>query len=645
MTDTAQTTTHKFQAEVNQVLSLVINSLYSNKEIFLRELISNASDALDKLRFKVITEPVLMAEGEKLTVRLLTDKAAGTLTICDNGIGMTDAEMIENLGTIAHSGSKSFLSQIQDKDARLIGEFGVGFYSAYLVADTVEVISQGAGQDRAFRWTSDAKGEFTVEPAERPEGRGTSVILHLKSDQRDYADDWKLRSLVTRYSDYVNHPIELRVERPVHADPDDDDDSDEAAEVEVAFETVNQARALWQRPSHEIEDEQYAEFYRHLTHDWEPPLGQTHFKIEGTQLFTGLLFIPKRPPFDLFDQDKRHGVRLYVKRVFIMDDCEELLPRWLRFMRGVIDSDDLPLNVSRELLQDSSTVRTIRKQVVRKALDLLDSIAQDRPDDYKEFWLKFGAVLKEGLHFEPKDKTRIADLLRYDSSADEGMTSLKTYTERMPFKQKDIYYAMGPNRRTVESSPHMEALRKNGFEVLFMTDAIDQWVVQSLDEYEGKKLVSIMSKDLDLGEVDPSEKPAEAPSLDGLTERFKAVLDGKVSQVRVSKRLTSSPVCLVIPEGGLPSHIERLLRLNHQEVPNTRRVMEVNPDHALIVHLKAVLEDSPESPRAAEWIEMLYDQALLAEGSPIDDPARFASRLTHLMESAITSTAPAPPSL
>ena len=508
----------------------------------------------------------------------------------------------------------------------------MGFYSAYLVADDVDVITKAAGSDQAFRWSSDAKGEFTIAPADRQE-RGTAVVLHLKEEQKELLNDWRLRNLINRYSDFVGHPIELKVERT-------EGEGDEAT-TEVSFEAVNKAKALWRRSSQEVTDEQYEEFYKHLTHDWEPPLGHTHFKIEGTQLFTGLFFIPKRPPFDLFDQDKRHGVRLYVKRVFIMDDCDDLLPRWLRFMRGVIDSDDLPLNVSRELLQDSSMVRTIRKQVVRKSLDLLETIASERPEDYKEFWDKYGVVIKEGLHQEPKYKERIAKLLRYENSKEEGLTSLEAYLERMPFSQPAIYYAMGPSRRTVESSPHLEELKKRGYEILYMTDPIDQWVVQGLTEFNDKPLVSAMATDLKLDDGEDEEGQekdnAEEVGLGGLTARFTSVLDEKVSEVRVSKRLTDSPVCLVIPDGGLHAHIERMLRFNNQEMPTQKRIMELNPGHTLISGLKAIHDGAPESDQVTEWIELLYDQALLAEGSPIDDPGLFAGRMTRLLEQAIAT--------
>ncbi|HSP80762.1 MAG TPA: molecular chaperone HtpG, partial [Myxococcaceae bacterium] len=435
-----QRETHTFQAEINQLLNLVINSLYSHKEIFLRELVSNASDALDKLRFRSVTEPELLEGEPALEIRLLPDAEKGTLTIEDTGIGMTHDELVKNLGTIAHSGSREFLELVQQrgqKDVNLIGQFGVGFYSAYLVADRVEVVSRAAGKDgQAWRWSSDAKGSFTVEPAERAT-RGTSITLHLKEDQKEFLDGWRLRSLVTQYSDYVSHPIKLEVEKSTG--------EGEEKKTEKSLEVVNKASALWQRAKSEITDEQYQEFYKHLSHDWEPPLAWTHFRTEGNQVFTGLLFVPKHPPFDLNSPTQR-GVRLFVKRVLIMDSCEELLPQWLRFVRGVVDSDDLPLNVSREMLQDSAVVQAIRKHVTKKTLDLLEKLAKDKPEDYRKFWEGFGTVLKEGLAVEAEHREKLGNLLRYESTREEGLTSLAEYVGRMKEGQEAIYYVFGETR-------------------------------------------------------------------------------------------------------------------------------------------------------------------------------------------------------
>ncbi len=603
---------HSFQAEVQQLLNLVIHSLYSHKEIFLRELVSNASDALDKLRFRAITEPELLADGSPLEVRIVPDREKGTLTLEDTGVGMTREELIKNLGTIAHSGSREFLEQMAQKgqkDVNLIGQFGVGFYSAYLVADRVEVVSRAAGATEAHRWISDAKGTFSVEPADRKE-RGTSVILYLKDEQKEFLEPWRLRDLVTRYSDYVSHSIKL--------------------EVEKKWETINRASALWQRPKGEISDEQAEEFYKHLTHDFEKPAAWTHFKAEGSQVFVGLLFVPKVPPFDLHTREHR-GIRLYVKRVMVMESCEELLPQWLRFVRGVVDSEDLPLNVSRELLQDSAIVRSIKKQVVKKVLDLLEKVAKDRPADYAELWKGFGVVLKEGLALEPEYKERLAPLLRYESTRDAGLTSLADYVGRMGEGQKAIYYAYGESQKALAGSPHLETLRQRGFEVLYLTDPVDEWAVQGLGEFQGKPLVSAMQAELKLEETDAQKKVKEeqGSALKGLTDRFLEVLKDKVKEVRISDRLTDSPVCLVVPEGGTHAFMEQLLKERGKALPRQKRILELNPGHPLIQRLNVL-----QGAKVAEWIEVLYDQALLTEGSRLEDPNLFARRMTDLLTQA-----------
>jgi molecular chaperone HtpG len=612
--------THRFQAEVTKVLSLVIHSLYSNPEVFLRELVSNASDALDKLRFRAVTEPGLLPEEERLRVRLIPNAAERTLTIWDNGIGMTLEAMTKELGTVAHSGTRAFLEKVEQSkrgDVSLIGQFGVGFYSAYLVADRVEVVSRAAGEEQAHRWESDGAETFTIETAER-ESQGTSVILHLKADA-DYLEAFRIRSLVRRYSDFLDYPIELITE-----------DKNKEDHVEI----VNQGKALWLRRPADVTEEQYAELYKHLTHDFEPALAHRHFQVEGTQLFTGLLFIPKHAPFDLFAPDSRHGVRLYVKRVFVMDDCEELLPRWLRFVRGVVDSEDLPLNVSRELLQDSSIVRVIRKQIVKQVTDELDHLAKD-PARYAEFWGAFGNVFKEGLHFDPDQKDRLAPLLRYESSHGSGLVSLAEYRARMPEGQAAIYYVIGESRALTERSPHTEALKKRGYEVLYMTDPVDSFAIDGLDEFDGVPLVSATGSDLKLPDGATPEKAAEnEAALRDLREHMRRKLQDHVSEVRVSDRLTDSPACLVVPDGGLQPYIERALRATRKDAPRTKRILEVNAGHPLVKNLERLCEREPESERLGEWIELLFDQALLAEGSPVEDPVRFATRLTRLLEDA-----------
>ncbi|WP_426745196.1 molecular chaperone HtpG [Myxococcus faecalis] len=633
-----QRETHAFQAEINQLLSLVINSLYSHKEIFLRELVSNASDALDRLRFRAITEPELLADAPELELRIIPDAQKNTLTIEDTGVGMSHDELVKNLGTIAHSGSREFIqamTQRGQKDMQLIGQFGVGFYSAYLVADRVEVVSRAAGKDsQAWKWTSEAHGTFTVEPAERA-ARGTSVILHLKEDQKEFLDEWRVRSLITQYSDYVGHPIKLQVTKTTGTGDD--------AKTESSLEVVNKASALWQRARSDITDEQYQEFYKHLTHDWEKPLAWTHFKADGNQQFTGLLFLPKNPPFDLNAQQQR-GVRLFVKRVFIMDRCEELVPQWLRFVRGVIDSDDLPLNVSRELLQDSQVVRAIRKHVVKKSLDLLEKLAKDKPEDYTTFWKAFGTVLKEALATEAEHKDKVGGLLRYESSRDEGLTSLADYVSRMKEGQEALYYIYGESRKAVEDSPHLEALKQRGYEVLFMTDPVDEWAAQGLREFQGKPLVSALQADLKLQSTDEQKKEHEEKSegLKGLTSRMKDVLQDSVREVRVSDRLTDSPVCLVVPEGGSPAYLERLLQQRGKGMPRVKRILEVNPKHPVIEHLKTLHAQDPAQAQVAEWIELLHDQALLTEGSTISDPNRFARRLTTLLTQVAGQAVKAP---
>jgi molecular chaperone HtpG len=627
-----QRETHSFQAEINQLLNLVINSLYSHKEIFLRELVSNASDALDKLRFRSITEPELLGDEPTLEIRIIPDADKGTLTIEDTGVGMTHDELVKNLGTIAHSGSREFLellSQRGQKDVNLIGQFGVGFYSAYLVADRVEVVSRAAGKgSQAFRWTSEAKGTFTVEPAEHAT-RGTAVTLHLKADQKDFLGEWRLRQLITQYSDYVGHPIKLQVKRT--SDVIDAKTGEKGTTTEL--ETINKASALWQRSKSELTDEQYQEFYKHLTHDFEPPLAWTHFRTDGHQQFTGLIFLPRRRPFDLDGTQRRRGVRLFVKRVFIMDDCEELLPPWLRFVRGVVDSDDLPLNVSRELLQDSAVVRAIRKHVVKKTLDLLEKLAKDKAEDYLALWRNFGAILKEGLAADGEHREKLGALVRYESSRDEGLSSLADYVSRMKEGQQAIYYVVGESRKALEGSPHLEALRKRGYEVLFMTDPVDEWAAQGLREFDGKPLVSALQADLKLQETEEEkrEKEQRAGGLKALTERMKEVLKDAVKEVRVSDRLTDSPVCLVLPEGGSPAFLERLLREHGRELPRTGRILEVNPTHPVIEHLRKLHEREAKSEQVTEWVELLHDQALLTEGSTLEDPSRFAKRMTALL--------------
>ena len=636
-TATNDKATHRFEAEVHQVLRLVIDSLYTSREVFLRELISNASDAIDKRRFRAVTSPELLPPDEKLLIRIEADKDKNTLTIWDNGVGMSKDELVSHLGTIARSGSKQFVEQIKKAKeeakgdgVRLIGQFGVGFYSAFLVADRVEVTSLSVEERQAFKWASDAHDSFTVESARRAEA-GTTITLYLKEDAKEFLEEYRLRELVRRYSDYLAHPIEL-----VKTGEDGRKEN----------EGLNQGKALWQRNPSELDDEQYHEFYKHLGHDWEAPLTHKHFRVEGTQEFVGLLFVPKQRPMDLFAPDASHGLRLHVRRVLVMEECKEILPPYLRFVRGVVDSEDLPLNVSRETLQDSAAVRVIRKQVARQTLDLLGTLAKEKPELYQTFWKAFGPVLKEGLHLEPKQRDRLVPLLRYVSSktmeesaidAEPNTVSLAEYKARMPEGQKAIYYMLGDALQNVHQSPHLEILKKRGFEVLYMTDAVDSWAVTGIGSFEDLPLVSASDTDLKLeGEEDEKKEDKDtADAFASLAARVRVRLQDQISEVRVSKRLTESPVCLVVPEGGLPPVAERLLRAASRDIPTQKRVLEVNPDHKVIKKLEELAGGSTPPAELDQWIDVLYEQALLAEGSPLQDPSKFARNVTGLLEQVV----------
>jgi molecular chaperone HtpG len=608
--------TQQFQAEVSQVLRLVIHSLYSKREVFLRELVSNASDALDRLRFRMLQEAELVTGNPTLAIGIRLDAKARTIAISDNGVGMTEQELARNLGTIAWSGSRDFVEKLgaassESERVRLIGQFGVGFYSSFLVAERVEVVSRAAGSAEAHRWTSTGESGYSIELAEREE-QGTTVVLHLKEDCGEYLDLWRLQTLVGRYSDFVGHEITLT--------------ELEDGQPKGEPRRINQSSALWLRASKEVTNEQYQELYRHLTHDWQEPLGQRHFRIEGTQMFSGIIFLPKERPLDLFEPDKRHGVRLHVRRVLVMEDCDVLVPRWLRFIRGVVDSEDLPLNVSRETLQDERGVRIIRKQLVSQSLDLLEELARDKPEDYVTFWEAFGAVLKEGLRIEPDQRERLLGLVRYRSSNREAWISLKDYVAAMPEGQSALYYAPGWSKEQAESSPHLEALRKKGWEVLLMTDPVDPFIVDAIGDFEGKKLVSVLSEEL-------PQEGEEATSVQDspLTEALSVVLKERVKAVHISRRLTESPACLVVPTGALEPQVEQLLKLRGQQLPPNLRVLEVNPDHPAVAALESLRADESRREQFEELVETLYDQALLAEGSPPSDPVALAKRLASLM--------------
>ena len=630
MTDTTASSTRRetlgFQAEVRQLLDLMIHSLYSNREIFLRELISNASDACDKLRFEGLHNPALFEDDAELVIRVDYDAAQRTLTIADNGIGMSRDEVIANLGTIAKSGTREFFARLsgdQQKDAHLIGQFGVGFYSSFIVADRVTVVTRRAGEkpDQGVRWESAGAGEFDIEMTVKP-GRGTEITLHLREGQDDLLSGSKLRSIIRRYSDHIVQPIRMRKEEWTDGKP----------ERQSGEETVNQASALWARPRSEIGDEQYKEFYKHVGHDFEDPLAWTHARVEGRSEYTQLLYIPSRAPFDLWDRNARHGVKLYVRRVFIMDDAEQLLPPYLRFVRGIVDSADLPLNVSREILQESRDIEAIRGGCTKKVLDLLAQIAGEDQAKYAKFWGEFGRVLKEGIGEDPANRERIAGLLRFASThadtADESVP-LGDYVGRMKSGQQGIYYVTAETFNAARNSPHLEVFRSKGIEVLLLSDRVDEWVVGHLTEFEGKPLVSVAKGGLDLGALeDAAEKDEdrhEADEFKPFVDRLKASLGGRVKDVRVTRRLTESPACLVADEHDMSANLARMLRTAGQPGPAWKPILEVNPRHPVVARMR----DQERS--FDDWASVLFDQALLAEGGQLDDPATFVKRINQLM--------------
>ena len=629
MEETSTRETLGFQTEVSQLLKLMIHSLYSNKEIFLRELISNGSDACDKLRFEALTDPALFESDPDLKIRISIDPAARTITISDNGIGMSRQEVIDNIGTIAKSGTREFLDRLTgDKvaDAHLIGQFGVGFYSSFIVADKVTLITRraGLGAEHGVKWESAGEGNYSVETVAK-EDRGTEVILHLREGEDEMLEGMRLRSIVRRYSDHITLPILMKKEEW---------DAEQKKQVtKDEDEQVNQASALWARPKSEISDEQYQEFYKHVAHDFEPPLAWTHSKVEGRSEYTQLLFLPGRAPFDLWDRDHRHGVKLYVRRVFIMDDAEQLLPAYLRFVRGVVDSNDLPLNVSREILQESKDVEAIRKGCVNRVLGLVEELAGNQPEKFATFWKAFGRVLKEGVGEDFSNKDRIAKLLRFSSTHDESEdqnVSLESYVGRMKDGQDKIYYVTADTHAAAKSSPHLEIFRAKGIEVLLLSDRVDEWVVSNLTEFDGKQLVSVAKGALDLGQLGDEEKQAqekEATEHKELTERIKKALGDRVKEVRVTLRLTDSAACLVADEHAMSINLERMLKAAGQQVPSSAPILEINTRHPILERLNNESDDA----RFADWSSILFDQATLADGGTLEDPSAFVRRLNGLM--------------
>ncbi len=623
---TATKETLGFQAEVKQLLQLMIHSLYSNREIFLRELISNASDACDKLRFEALHNGSLFEADPDLKIKVSLDRTARTLTVSDNGIGMSREEVVNNLGTIAKSGTREFFQALtgdQQKDAHLIGQFGVGFYSSFIVADRVTVLTRRAGlaADQGVKWESEGAGEFSIEMVDKP-ARGTEITLHLKEGQDDLLSGWKLREIVRKYSDHIVQPIVMKKEEW----------KDGEQVVTDEDETVNQANALWARPKADITDEQYREFYKHVGHDFDAPLAWLHARVEGRQDYTQLLYVPSHAPFDLWDRSQRHGIKLYVRRVFIMDDAEQLMPVYLRFVRGVVDSSDLPLNVSREILQESKDIEAIRAGCTKKVLGLIEDLAENQKDKYATFWKEFGRVLKEGVGEDHANREKIAGLLRFASTqadTEEEGVSLADYLGRMKDGQEKIYYVTADSFTAARHSPHLEIFRKKGIEVLLLSDRVDEWVLGHLHEFQGKALQSVAKGGLDLGKLeDATEKQAQeaqAGAFKELVEKIKASLGERVKDVRVTHRLTDSPACLVADEHDMGGNLARLLKAAGQKVPASQPILEINPDHPVVQRLKY------EGKGFDDWSAVLFDQALLAEGGQLEDPAAFVRRVNALM--------------
>ena len=616
-----------FQTEVKQLLDLMIHSLYSNREIFLRELISNASDACDKLRFEALSNDALFEGDAELNVHVDFDEKKKTITFRDNGIGMTREEVIDNIGTIAKSGTKEFFNAItgdDKKDSQLIGQFGVGFYSAFIVAESVTLITRkaGASEDEGVRWESEGQGEFTIEQV-NCKNRGTEIVLHLRKDAKEFLNGYELRQIIRKYSDHLNLPILMVKEKT----------GDEEESKEIEYETVNSAKALWTRSKKDISDEEYNELYKHIGHDYEDPMARIHSQVEGNLEYSTLFYIPGRAPFDMWDRNnQQHGIKLYVRRVFIMDDADQLLPSYLRFVRGIVDTNDLPLNVSREILQHNKVIEKIKAASVKKILTMIGKLAKG--DDYEKFWKEFGTVLKEGLIDDDKNKDKISSLLRFATTHDDTedqKVSLADYVGRMQEEQKNIFYVVGESFATVKNSPHLEVFRKKGIEVLLLTDHVDEWLVNHLTEFDGKELQSITKGELDLGDIgnkEEEQKEAEKKTSEfkDVLKRLEELLTDQVKEVRVTNRLTTSPACLVAGDQDMEANLQRILEASGQAIPLSKRVLEINPEHPILVRLKAEKDDD----RFNDWGRILFDQALLSEGGKLEDPAGFVHRLNEM---------------
>ena len=620
--------THSFQTEISQLLDLMINSLYSQKEIFLRELISNSSDAIDKRRFEALTDSNLLNDEEELAVTITSDKDANTLTISDNGIGMNAEEVIDNIGTIARSGTKKFMEALSknkedDDSVDLIGQFGVGFYSAFMVADKVTLTTRKAGTEQGSQWESDGKGEYTLADTKDVQV-GTHITLHLREDASEYLDDFRLKHIVNKYSEHISLPIKMLAPVPT------DDEGKEIEGAEAEFEIVNKGTALWARPKNDIKEDEYNSFYQSLSYDSEPPMSTLHHKVEGNMEYTSLLFIPKKAPFDLWNRDSRKGIKLYVRRVFIMDEPDALMPNYLRFVKGVIDSQDLPLNVSREILQSDRDIGKIKARAVKRILDELKRIAKDDNEAYQNFWNEFGQAIKEGVVEDAPNKDKITPLLRFASTHnddDQQNVSLDDYIERMPDDQESIYYITAETYQAAKGSPHLEVFSKKGTEVLLLTDPVDEWLVSSLFDYQEKSLKSVSKGDLELSDDEKEAQEEQKEALSDVTSELQTALGDTVKEVRLTHRLTESPACLVADESDPGANLERIMKAMGQDAPTTKPILEINPDHAIIKQL------DPKSKQFADWAQVLFDQAALSEGAQIKDPANYVKLVNKLLVS------------
>ncbi len=636
---TVRTETHEFKTEIKQLLNLIINSLYSNKEIFLRELISNSSDAIDKLRFKAQTDEGILGNDGEFKIKIERDAVKNTLTVEDNGIGMTYDEVLENIGTIAKSGTNDFLEAMKqlNKEAtltpELIGQFGVGFYSSFIVADKITLLTKSANGDPAVRWESHGDGEFTITEAEKS-GRGTVITLELKKkeeDDPDFTDEWTIRNIVKQHSDFVAYPIVMDVEKdepiPENEQLKDKDGKPigETTRKVIKEETLNSMKAIWTKNKADVTDKEYEEFYQHISHDWNPPLEKIHLKLEGTIEYTALLYLPTKAPFDIFNPESKHGVRLYCKRVFIMDDCKELMPEYFRFVKGVVDTPDLNLNVSREILQQDRLVRNIRRNLVKKLIDLLNNM---EPEKYENFWEEFGAVIKVGVHSDFENKNKIADLLRYKTTKSDGKwKSLQQYVDGMPPDQKEIYYITGENMTALINSPLLEQLKSKDFEVLLMTDPIDEWVTQALNEYDGKKLRSAEKGDLDIDKVDEEKKD----KYETLFKHIRVQLEDTIKEVRPSTRLTDSVACLSGDTYDMSGYMEKILKSTGQQVPENKRALELNMSHPVMEKILGMFEADKDDPKLNDYVQLLLDLAVIGEGGKVEDPSNFSKKIGNLM--------------